>query len=82
MAKTMVGIFHDLTANRREARLAQMRFVVVSLKKDGHPRKVMAEDMQLSATRTRAEAEVRKATMEHLNPGKQFVVVELEVASC
>ena len=76
MHKSMEGIFKDLRQNRREARRAQMRFVVVSLKKDGHARKVMPGDIE-EATRTQEEAHARKVDMERMNPGKQFAVISL-----
>jgi hypothetical protein len=77
----MTGIFRDLAANRKldhdTTLTAVNHFVVVSIKKDGTPRKVMANDMQYSARTTLIEAEKHKINMELMNPGKRFAIVTL-----
>jgi hypothetical protein len=77
MPKSMTGIFRDLAANRREARQAQMQFVVQSLTKKGVPAKVTRETFQWNARRTREEAAARKVDLEQMNPGKTFVILAL-----
>ena len=67
--------FNILHTNRRNRRRAQVRFVAVSLKKDGTPRKVMPCDLD-DGFATREEAEAKAAQMEKLNPGRRFAVVE------
>jgi hypothetical protein len=73
----MTSILHELHQNRVEARNAQRSFVVVSLKKDGTPRKPDWSDLQFSARRTREEAETRKSELERRNPGTSFAIVRL-----
>lgn len=75
--KSMTGIFTDLAQNRRETKAAAHTFVVVSLTKQGTPARVDASDLQWNATATLAQAQVRKAEMERLNPGKTFRILPL-----
>ena len=75
--RSMTGIFHDLASNRHEARNAMKRFVVVSVKRNGQPYKVTARDIATCGTVTRADAEVRQAALEAMNPGRMFTILAL-----
>ena len=75
--KSMVGIFNDYAANRRQVAQARKQYVVVSLKKDGTPRQVMASDLDHTAFVHEDDAQVCQARMTMLNPGKVFVIVSL-----
>ena len=73
--KSMAGIFKDLAKNRQDARRAQVAYVVVGVKANGEPYKVTPQDLDINGCATQDAAEVRKAHMTQLNPGRTYTIV-------
>jgi hypothetical protein len=71
------AFYRDYTRAKAEKQAANNKFAVVSLKKDGMPRKVMLEDIRNGFTEMDA-AMLKADKMKELNPGKTFVVIELK----
>ena len=67
--------FRTLSEIRRDKNRAAARFIAISTKKDGSPRKVMPSDRD-NGCATREEAEAKISYLESINPGIRFVVVE------
>lgn len=74
---SMTGIFKDLNRNRQERAKAQKQFIVVRVKKDGTPSRVMPHDWQWNATRTYKEAASRQEELTRLNPGNTFTIISV-----
>ncbi len=75
--KSMTGIFSELARNRQDARNAVKRFVVVMVKKDGTPYKVMPQDITSCGTVTHEQAITRQKELERMNPTRCFTIVAL-----
>jgi hypothetical protein len=55
--------------------LAEMRYVIVTLGKDGKPRRPTSQDLLWNGRRRMQEAEARKVELEALNPRRAFVIL-------
>lgn len=73
------NLWNACRARDKAQKIERVKFVVVSLKKDGTPYKVMPADMLgRNACETFEQATARTIEMAKMNPGHTFTIVEVK----